>query len=125
MTTGKINKNGLTQAGQIIAIEFGEMKRWFGFVRIVDVYHLSHDNSCSIPEDSCKGQMGQHAVNIMPFLIHILKKQDSSCAIQLPRRSEKCLDKCHTAADQDTFCDAGQHGAYVIGCTIVHELAGK
>src|SRR5664280_3776693 len=125
MATGKINKNRLTQAGQIIAIEFGEMKRWFGFVRILDVYHFSHNNSCSIPDDSCKGQMGQHTVNIMPFLIHILKKQDTSCTIQLPRRSEKRLDKCHTAADQDTFCDAGQHGVCLVGRAIVHELAGK
>src|SRR5450830_1263962 len=125
MATGKINKNGFIQAGQIIAIEFGEMKRWFGFVRILDVHHLSHDNSCSIPEDSCKGQVGEHTVNIMPFLIYILKKQDTSCAIQLPRRSEKRVDKRHTAADQDTFRDAGQNGVGLIGCTIVHELAGK
>src|SRR5664280_1053623 len=115
MATGKINKNRLTQAGQIIVIEFGEMKRWFGFVRIVDVYHLSHDNSCSIPENSCKGQVGEHAVNIMPFLIYILKKQDSSCAIQLPRRSEKRLDKCHTAAHQGPFCGPWQYGACIIG----------
>jgi hypothetical protein len=115
MTTGKINKNRLTQSGQIIVIEFSEMKRWSGFVRIVDVHHLTHDNSRGIPEAPCPCPVGEHAVKIMSFLIYILKEQDPSGAIQLPRRSEKRLDKCHTAADQDPFSDSRRQDACIIG----------